>query len=278
MIQELDEITTAWEKSPVAQVEPGEVILVTDFDGTLADVVEDPKTARARPESLEAIAQLAYLLADVIVLSSRPPAQLEELVPLQHVRRIGDSGLAIPRHAQKAAIDSFNSEVSRLLQGIPGAWLEAKPASTAIHFRNTSLDGEQMLKLLRPVLEGTRLEAALGRKVVEVHAPKAGKGYALASLLPGEDPGGVVAFGDDENDRSMFAYISALEIPHMCVGVWSPEAPEGLFDNCDLVVPGPAAAGKVLEEILIWALRLSRETDGHPAPSDDWATFGRPKA
>jgi trehalose 6-phosphate phosphatase len=253
MIKELDEITVAWERSPVAQIPPGELILVTDFDGTLADVVQDPAAARARPEALEVLEEMALLLADVIVLSSRTPAQLEQLVPVPGVRLIGDSGLAIPRHAQKEALDRFNADASKLLERIPGAWIEVKPASTAIHFRNADMTGEEMLRLLRPLVEGARLEAALGRKVVEVHAPKAGKGYALASLLPGEDCLGVVCFGDDENDRSMFEYVSSLEEPHMCVGVWSPEAPAGLFDRCDIVVHGPAAAAKVLREILEWA-------------------------
>ena len=253
MIQETDQITYAWQKSPVARIQPGEVILVTDFDGTLAEVVQDPAAARARPEALEALEQLVRLLADVIVLSSRTPAQLENLVPMSGVRLIGDSGLAIPRKAQKEALDHFNADVSRLLQRIPGAWLEVKPASTAVHFRNTDLSGEQMISLLQPLLDGARLEAAVGRKVIEVHAPKAGKGSALAALLPGEDPGGVVCFGDDENDRSMFEYIGSLDIPHMCIGVWSPEAPPNLFDRCDLVVPGPAGATAVLQEIVEWA-------------------------
>ena len=253
MIQETDQITYAWQKSPVARIQPGEVILVTDFDGTLAEVVQDPAAARARPEALEALEQLVRLLADVIVLSSRTPAQLETLVPVSGVRLIGDSGLAIPRKAQKEALDHFNADVSRLLERIPGAWLEVKPASTAVHFRNTDLSGEQMISLLQPLLDGARLEAAVGRKVIEVHAPKAGKGSALAALLPGEDPGGVVCFGDDENDRSMFEYISSLDIPHMCIGVWSPEAPPNLFERCDLVVPGPAGATAVLQEIVEWA-------------------------
>jgi trehalose 6-phosphate phosphatase len=253
MIQELDEITRAWERSLAAQVPPGELILVTDFDGTLAEVVQDPAAARARPDALEVLEEMALLLADVIVLSSRPPAQLEQLVPIPGVRLIGDSGLAIPRHAQKQALDGFNADASKLLERIPGAWIEVKPASTAIHFRNTDMSGEQMLALLRPLVDGARLEAALGRKVIEVHAPKAGKGYALASLLPSEDCSGVVCFGDDENDRSMFDYVSSLEQPHMCVGVWSPEAPPGLFDKCDLVVQGPAGAAQVLREILEWA-------------------------
>ncbi len=253
MIQETQEITHAWDRSPVAQVPPGELILVTDFDGTLAEIVQDPARTRARPDSLEALQELIPLLADVIVLSSRPPAQLESLVPIDGVRLIGDSGLAIPRHAQKEALDRFNAETARLLERIPGAWLEVKPASTAIHFRNTNKSGEEMLELLRPALDGARLAAYLGRKVIEVHAPKAGKGSALAALLPSEDPAGVVCFGDDENDRSMFDYVGTIDIPHMCVGVWSPEAPKDLFDRCDLVVPGPEGAAAVLREIVEWA-------------------------
>ncbi|TMD98126.1 MAG: trehalose-phosphatase [Chloroflexi bacterium] len=257
MIQETEELTHAWLDSPAASVPPSELILVTDFDGTLAEVVPDPAAARARPEALEALQELAMLLADVIVLSSRPPAQLESLVPISGVRLIGDSGLALPRHAQKEALDRFNAEAARMLQGIPGAWLEAKPASTAVHFRNTNMEGEQMLALLRPLLDGARLAAALGRKVIEVHTPKAGKGSALAALLPGEDPAGVVCFGDDENDRSLFEYVSALDIPHMAVGVWSPEAPPDLFERCDLVVAGPRGATAVLWEIVDWAKKSS---------------------
>ena len=253
MIQEAEQITLAWQSSPVARVPPGDLVLVTDFDGTLADIIEDPSAARARPEALEALRQLVPILAEVIVLSSRPPAQLEGLVPIPGARLIGDSGLAPPTRSQKEALDRFNADASRLLEGIPGAWLEAKPASTAIHFRNTNMTGQEMLELVIPLLDAARLEAALGRKVVEVHARNAGKGSALAALLPSEDPGGVVSFGDDENDRSMFQYVRSLQIPHMCVGVWSHEAPPDLWDLCDFVVPGPAGAAAVLQQIVEWA-------------------------
>jgi trehalose 6-phosphate phosphatase len=253
MIQEADQITRAWQSSPIARVPPGDVILVTDFDGTLAEIVQDPAAAKALPESLDALRELVPLLAEVIVLSSRTPAQLESLVPIPDVRLIGDSGLSIPRRAQKEALDRFNAEASRLLERIPGAWLEVKPASTAVHFRNTNMTGAEMVALLKPLLDGQRLEAALGRKVVEVHARKAGKGPALAALVPSEEPAGIVCFGDDENDRSMFDYVRSVGFPHMCVGVWSPEAPPDLFDGCDLVVHGPAAAAALLQEIVDWA-------------------------
>jgi trehalose-phosphatase len=251
--REAQEITEVWRRSPVAGVPPAEVILVTDFDGTLAEVVPDPAMAAARPDALEALEDLAILLADVIVLSSRTQVQLESLVPISGVRLIGDSGLVVPRHAQREALDRFNADAARLLERTPGAWIEVKPASTAIHFRNAEMSGEEMLASLRPLLDGARLAAALGRKVIEVHAPKAGKGSAMAALLPYEDPGAVVCFGDDENDRSLFEYVSGLDIPHMCVGVSSPEAPRDLFDRCDLVVQGPAGATEALHTIVEWA-------------------------
>jgi trehalose 6-phosphate phosphatase len=252
-VLETDELLGAWRNSPVAAVPPSEVVLVTDFDGTLADIVPDPAQTVARPEALQALSRLVRLLADVIVLSSRTNPQLEALVPISGVRLIGDSGLAIPRHAHKEALESFNDGVSVLLERIPGSWLEVKPASSAVHFRNTNLGGAEMLSLLQPLLDGRPLAAYLGRKVIEVHAPKAGKGSALAALLPGEDPAGVVCFGDDENDRSMFEYVSSLELPHVCVGVSSPEAPAHLFDHCDVVVSGPEEAAALLNEIVEWA-------------------------
>jgi len=252
-VLETDQLLGAWRNSPVAAVPPSEVVLVTDFDGTLADIVPDPALTVARPEALQALSRLVRLLADVIVLSSRTNPHLESLVPISGVRLIGDSGLAIPRHAHKEALDSFNADVAVLLSRIAGAWFEVKPASSAIHFRNANLSGEEMLALLEPLLESRPLAAYLGRKVIEVHAPKAGKGSALAALLPGEDPGGVVCFGDDENDRSMFEYVSSLELPHVCVGVSSAEAPAHLFDHCDIVVSGPQEAAALLNEIVEWA-------------------------
>jgi trehalose 6-phosphate phosphatase len=252
-VLQTDELLDAWRKSPVAVVPPSEVVLVTDFDGTLAEIVPDPAQTVARPDALQALSRLVRQLADVIVLSSRTTAQLEQLVPISGVRLIGDSGLQPPRHAHKDALDQFNADVAVLLERLPGTWLELKPASSAIHFRSTSLSGDEMLALIQPLLDRRPLAAYLGRKVIEVHAPKAGKGTALAALLPGMDPGGVVCFGDDENDRSMFEYVSSMDVPHMAVGVSSPEAPPRLFDRCDVVVDGPEEAAALLNEIVEWA-------------------------
>src|ERR1700680_1439817 len=102
-----DEIVGAWRNSPASAVPPSELVLVTDFDGTLADIVPDPAQTVARTDALEALSKLVRLVADVIVLSSRTNAQLEQLVPISGVRLIGDSGRAVPRHAQQEALQAF---------------------------------------------------------------------------------------------------------------------------------------------------------------------------
>src|SRR2546421_12041364 len=109
MIQGTDRITDAWLRSPLARIEPGEVILVTDFDGTLAEIVQDPAAARARPEALEALEQLVPLLADVIVLSSRPPPRPEHPARVPGRGLSGATGPPIPPKARKKQPDRFNA-------------------------------------------------------------------------------------------------------------------------------------------------------------------------
>ena len=106
-------------------------------------------------------------------------------MPIPGIRLIGDSGLALPRQLTKKRWNGFNSDVAVLLERIPGAWLEIKPASSAIHFRDTNLSGEEMLTLIQPLIEGRPLAADLGRKVIEVHAPKAGKGQRARGAAAG---------------------------------------------------------------------------------------------
>src|SRR5260370_2174236 len=107
MIQESEQFTQAWSRAAVARAPPGELVLVTDFDGTLAEIVQDPAGASARPESISALSELVPLLADVIVLSSRPPAQLDRLVHVPRARLISYTCLPTPRTPHHDAPSPF---------------------------------------------------------------------------------------------------------------------------------------------------------------------------
>ena len=247
------DVAAVWRNSPLSSIFPRELLLVSDFDGTLADIVPEPTMATALPDSLHAIRRLVPVIKKVVVLSSRTPTELADLVPIPGALLIGDSGLPPPTPEEVQALKVFNAEAAKLLGTTPGSWIEIKPASSAIHFRNAPISGAQVLDILQPLLERTGLYGGLGRKVIEVHSPQAGKGHVLGALLARFTPRGFVFMGDDENDRTVFEAASKLSIPHLCVGVGSAEVPSDLFDQCDLIVDGPAEASAFLDSILDWA-------------------------
>ena len=253
MRAELDEIEDVWRKSPVSVIAPQEILLVTDFDGTLADIGPDPAQTVAVADALDALRRLSLVLRQVVVLSSRTGTDLSRLVPVAGVRLIGDSGLPAPNPEEKRALDRFNAEAAQLLSSVPGARIEMKPASSTVHLRGAQIPGEEAMALLRPLLKATGLAGAQGRRVIEVHTRFAGKGTALAALLDEIEPGGVISMGDDENDRAAFEVLSAHPIPHMCIGVSSPEVPGNLFARCDLVLEGPRHAPAFLKMLAAWA-------------------------
>ncbi|HEX9096920.1 MAG TPA: trehalose-phosphatase [Candidatus Dormibacteraeota bacterium] len=253
MRAELEEIAEVWRKSPVSGASPQEILLVTDFDGTLADIGPDPAQTVAVADALDALQRLSLVLKQVVVLSSRTGTELSRLVPVPGVRLIGDSGLPMPNPDEKRALERFNAQAAELLASIPGARLEIKPASTTVHLRAAQITGEEAMALLRPLLKATGLSGALGRRVIEVHTPFAGKGTALTAMLDEVEPGGVISMGDDENDRAAFEVLGAHRVPAMCIGVSSPEVPANLFARCDLVLDGPRQATEFLKMLAEWA-------------------------
>jgi trehalose 6-phosphate phosphatase len=248
------DVAAVWRDSSASAIQPHELLLVSDFDGTLAEIVPEPTLATALPDSLHALKRLAPALKKVVILSSRTPAELSEHVAVAGALLVGDSGLPPPTPEELQALTTFNAEAAKLLGTTPGAWIEIKPASSAVHFRNAPISGQKVLDLLRPLLHETGLYGGLGRKVIEVHSPQAGKGNALEGLLKLLTPGGLVVMGDDENDRSMFRVASLTPIPHLCIGVGSAEVPPDLFDHCDIVLDGPREASAFLRNLSEWAL------------------------
>ena len=124
-----------WRLSPVSSLKPRDLLLVTDFDGTLAEIAPDPTEAHILPASLAALRHLAALLRKVAVLSSRPASDLERLLPLRGIDLIGDSGLVDITPDERTRLGLFNVKAAQVLSGFAGVWLEMKPGGTAVHHR-----------------------------------------------------------------------------------------------------------------------------------------------
>lgn len=239
--------------SRITDLAPHDVILVTDFDGTLSKVVADPAQASIHPDSLAALRRLGRALGHVAVLSSRSASDLVHRLPIDGVELIGDSGLGELTSDERRRLDMFNVEVGRVLGDVPGVWLETKPGATAIHHRHAQIDRREVVELIGHALRETGLHVQPGRRVIEVLPREHPKGDALAGLIVRLQPRAIVCIGDDENDRPMFDYVGALQRPHLTVGVASDEARADLFAGCDLVLAGPDEVSELLTSLADWA-------------------------
>ncbi|OLB85911.1 MAG: trehalose-phosphatase [Actinobacteria bacterium 13_2_20CM_2_66_6] len=245
----------AWRLSPLAGLRPRDVMLVTDFDGTLSEIVSDPSQSTILPASRDALTRLAGSLRRVAVVSSRSTEDLERRVPVRGVDLIGDSGLGLVTADERGRLDQFNLEAGRILHRFPGVWLEMKSGATAIHHRNSTAGREELMDVLRPVSEETGLHMQPGRRVIEVIPRDHPKGDMLEAMIEMRRPLGIICIGDDENDRPMFELVASLRLPHLTIGVASSEAAPDLFASCDLVVSDPQEVSRFLTIVAEWAER-----------------------
>ena len=234
-------------------VSPDALLLASDFDGTLAEIVPRPASASALPENINALERLVTRVLRVVVISGRPTAALRDLVPVAGVLLLGDYGLGEPDTDERLALARFNAEVGRLVSQWSGVRVEPKPGSTSVHYRAEPSAGEEVMRAVAQVAERYGLRARVGRMVVEVTPTRARKEIALGRLIEELGPRAVVYSGDDTGDRGCFEILVGLALPHLAIGVASPEADRELFAACDLVVDGPRELAPILSRIADWA-------------------------
>jgi trehalose 6-phosphate phosphatase len=233
----------------LSEVRAERILLVSDFDGTLSEIVPNPEQARLAPGAARILAALAKRLLRICVLSSRGSPQLRGLVPVAEVELLGDYGMTALTERDSRNLQMFNQQAERLLSRRPGVTVEEKPGSTAIHYRGAPTAGPRLAAELAPVARRLELVLGSGRAVIEVRPRTALKSLAVSRLLDALQPEAVIYLGDDDNDRPVFELLAQRSTPHFSVGVASDESPPGLFTHCELVVAGPRAVVAFLSRL-----------------------------
>ncbi|HET7900550.1 MAG TPA: trehalose-phosphatase [Candidatus Nanopelagicales bacterium] len=231
-------------------VQAPRLLVGTDFDGTLAEIVEDPADARPVDGALEALRRVAACEGvDVVVLSGRSLRELRWLMPdLDGVRFVGshgaerDDGRRSLTEAQEQLRARVVLALSRASADVPGALLERKPAGAAVHVRRSPR--EDAVRLLRQVREGPAtwpgVIATEGKEVLELSVVDVDKGRAFARLRDQVDPGAAVFLGDDVTDENVFVRLGSGDL-----GVKVGTGPTRAAHRVD----GPRDAVALLEEI-----------------------------
>jgi trehalose 6-phosphate phosphatase len=234
-------------------VTPDEVLVASDFDGTLAPITDRPERARALPGALDAMHRLVPKLRRLLIVSGRANADLGRFLPIDGLELRGDYGLGDPTPGERDALDGLAGDLGALLDGLPGVWLERKPGSMSVHYRELPEAAANLERRVTGLARARGLRARGGRMVVEVMPERADKALALGAAIEALRPAAVIFAGDDTGDRGCFELVAALPVPHLAVGVRSTEAGPDLFDRCDLVVDGPAEWAELLTALADWA-------------------------
>jgi trehalose 6-phosphate phosphatase len=226
---------------------PERAAILTDFDGTLAPIVEDPAAAAPLPGVPEVLRRLAARYAVVGVVSGRPVSFLRGhlgdelwlsglygLETLQDGRLIESPEAATWRPVVHDAAQRASAEL--------GAGVEDKGLSLTLHFRTAPARAPEYEAWARA--EGARsgLRVRAAKASVELHPPVAAdKGTVVRAAAAGLEH--LCFLGDDVGDLPAFA------VATVSVAVATEETPVELIDRADLVVGGPEGALALLERL-----------------------------
>jgi trehalose 6-phosphate phosphatase len=184
-------------------------LLVFDFDGTLAPIVEDRALASMRPATA-GLFRLAALLYPCAVLSGRDRSDVGRRVarvPLVEVigNHGAESGASRVEPRIRVRVRSWVAALEASLAQVPGVEIERKACSVAIHHRAAGLSRLDVGKLeaLVAKLPGSRVFG--GDAVVNVVSREApSKGDAIEDLARRQGTRTVMFVGDDVADEDAF--------------------------------------------------------------------------
>jgi trehalose-phosphatase len=160
----------------------GSILLMTDYDGTLTPIVDDPAHASLAQETRGQLERLAGAARGrLAVISGRGLEDLRARVAVPgaiyagcHGLEVAGPGLAF-RHpdalAQQAMVGAVAEALARRAPAVAGMQVEAKGLTVAVHYRRVSPDEIRRVQteLARAIREhGSRLKIFHGAKVIEV--------------------------------------------------------------------------------------------------------------
>jgi trehalose 6-phosphate phosphatase len=200
------------------------LLLASDYDGVLARLRDDPGAAVPEPGVGDLLARLAAVDGVTVALvSGRGVDDLRTTSGLSGpFRWVGSHGAEFDGPIGGALAerrDALAEALGPLVQTVPGARLEVKPASVAVHVR-TVADREAAQRLLADAAAGPGADPALtakpGKDVLELAVTDADKGSAVLRLSSELTADGVLYLGDDVTDEDAFV---ALPAPAVTVKV-----------------------------------------------------------
>lgn len=225
--------------------------LITDVDGTISRLVDEPDAATIVPRSREALAALQTRLPLVAVVSGRAAADVAQRVGLPGLVYVGNHGLERwqnGRISPLADITPYRPALERAKTAVAqiapdGMWVEDKGATLSIHYRLTADPAaayEQYKPQIAEIAEGEGLRFFEGRLIFELRPPvEAHKGTAFTALVEEYELDTAVFLGDDVTDVDAMKAAHRLRENGRCytltIGVRTDHTPASVLAHSDFL-------------------------------------------
>jgi trehalose 6-phosphate phosphatase len=249
---------------------PSETLIATDFDGTLAPIVEDPAQAYADPNAVAALGRLGEHVGAVVVITGRPVRAAVQLgrfrgvAGLQLMTILGQYGVERWNAADDEyllppdppQISAVAEELPKILDslGMSEARIEDKGRAIAVHTRSLPDSKGALAQLEEPLGDLAArhgLMLAPGKNVWEIRTPDMDKGAALRAIVEETGARQVIFAGDDLGDLPAFRAVRELataEVAGLLVSSASTEE-DALTELSDVIVDGPPGLAAWLNEL-----------------------------
>jgi trehalose 6-phosphate phosphatase len=249
------------------------LLIVSDFDGTLAPIVMDPWGASILPGARRALRRLAGTRGILVaLLSGRTAADLAARARVGGALYLGNHGVeraVLERHARAemlrvrgdSSLEAYVGDAQRLAAevaaAVPQAWLVVEPKGPAVafHFRAAPDVADARRRVIEAVERAdpaSRFVRLFGRRVVELRPPGATlKRDALRELVEELRPAVTVMLGDDAADAEAFVVLQELREAGLTRGLAvavhaHAEMPEPVAAAADVALASPGETARFL--------------------------------
>ena len=213
------------------------LLIVCDYDGTLAPIVARPQDAVPETGARAALGQLQVRPGrEVAVLSGRRAEEVRTFLQLPDLRVVGLHGMQWPDEAESEPDRGVIADLLAQLPQADGLRLEDKGATLAVHYREVAEPKKAAVEArLADVQLPQGWEVMAGKMVREFRPAGFGKGRALRRLAA-EHPGLLPVFlGDDVTDEEGFEVALDLGGAAVKVGAGETRAPHHLDGPAEVV-------------------------------------------
>jgi len=199
------------------------LLVATDYDGTLAPLVDDPLKARPLRESSVALRSLAATANTfVAIISGRGLRDLAAVSRFpEEIHLVGSHGSEFDvgfvedlSEFDRAQLSALKQRLSAVAKAYEGTLLEEKPAAVALHYRRCSpeLHATILAQAEAAIAALPDLYVKHGKMVLEVMVVPQDKGNALDRLRHHLAAEAVIFLGDDSTDEEAFKRLTGPDI------------------------------------------------------------------